>query len=233
MPRDPRTGGRRRGVPDLEPAAARPAPAHRPAAAVRVAALAAALLAGGCTTDYLRPPPPPASRPVIDHRAASSEALAADFARLEQLLAASPQRQLEIVGTAEEDFHTTPTASRKLRLALILGAPEQAGADLPRAQQLLQELAADPGASLLPAERSLVALELKQIGDYLTLERENRTLQADAARAGQLAGLRRRLDGAAEENAKLKRQLGEARAKLAAIANIEKSLNERKPGHPK
>jgi hypothetical protein len=193
--------------------------------------LSAALLLGGCSTDFFtqRPPPPPA--PVIDHKAASAEALADDFAVLEKLLAAPPEQQMQMVGSAEQDFRTTPTPSKKLRLALILGAPDQAAADLPRAQQMLQELAADPQSSLLPGERTLVSLQLKQIGDYLTLEAENRTLQADATRADQLTGLKRRLDGAAGENAKLKKQLEEAKAKLAAIANIEKSLNERKPGN--
>jgi hypothetical protein len=206
------------------------------APAVRVlrtaAALAALLLASGCA-DFMSPPPPPPAKPVIDRQAASSHALAEDFAALEQLVTAPAQQQMQMVGSAEEAFQATPTPSRKLRLALILATPEQAGTDLPRAQQMLQELAADPNSSLLPGERSLVALQLKQIGDYLTLEQENRTLQADAARAEQIATLRRRLDGAAEENESLKRQLGEARAKLAAIANIEKSLNERKPGRPK
>jgi hypothetical protein len=198
----------------------------------RPAALAfLALLASGCATDFFtqKPPPPPA--PVIDHRAASAEALADDFEVIYKLVAAPPDQQMQIVGSAERDFHATPTASKKLRLALILGTPDQAGADLPRAQQMLQELSAEPDSSLLPGEKSLVALQLKQIGDYLTLEAENRTLQADAARADQLAALKHRLDGAAGENAKLKKQLEEARAKLAAIANIEKSLNERKPGN--
>lgn len=192
----------------------------------------AALLAGGCSTDFFaRKPPAAAAAPVIDHRAASSEALADDFAALAKLIAASPEQQMQIVGTAEQDFQKIPTPSNKLRLALILGTPDQAGADLPRAQQMLQELSADPNSSLLAGEKSLVDLQLQQIGDYLTLEAENRTLQADAARADQLAALKRRLDGAAGENAKLKKQLEEAKAKLAAIANIEKSLNERKPGN--
>lgn len=192
--------------------------------------LSAALLVGGCSTDFFQKPPPPPA-PVIDHRAASAEALADDFAVLDKLLAAPLEQQMQMVGTAEQEFRTTPTPSKKLRLALILGTPDQAAADLPRAQQMLQELAADPQSSLLPGERTLVALQLKQIGDYLTLEAENRTLQADAARADQLATLKHRLDGAAGENAKLKKQLEEAKAKLAAIANIEKSLNERKPGN--
>jgi hypothetical protein len=197
------------------------------------AVLAAVLLLGGCATGFLAPPPAPAPKPVIDHKAASAEALADDLSVLASLLAAPPQQQMQIVGTAEQDFRNTPTPSRKLRLALILGTPDQAGSDLPRAQQMLQELSSDPQSSLMAGERALVALELQQIGDYLTLARENRTLQADAARAEQLVSLKRRLDGAAEENEKLKKQLGEARAKLAAIANIEKSLNERKPGRPK
>jgi len=199
------------------------------------AALAAALLASGCVSSLFNPPPPPPAKPVIDRKAASAEALADDLDLLEKLIAAPPQQQMEMIGTAEEALQRTPTPNLKLRLALVLGTPGQAGSDLPRARNLLRELAADPSSSssLLPAERSLASLELKQIGDYLTLEQENRTLQADAARAEQLVALKRRLDGAAVENEKLKRQLVEARAKLAAIANIEKSLNERKPGRPK
>jgi hypothetical protein len=197
------------------------------------AALTAALLTGGCANLFPPKHAPPAAKPVIDRKAASSEALADDFAVLDKLIAAAPDEQVKITGGAEADFQTIPTPSRKLRLALILGTPGQAGADLPRAQQMLEELSSDGESSLLPGERSLVALQLLQIGDYLTLEQENRTLKADAARAEQIAALKRRLDGAAGENAKLKRQLQEARAKLAAIANIEKSLNERKPGRPK
>ena len=193
-------------------------------------ALSAALLTGGCANDFFQKPPPP-PKPLIDHKAASSEALADDFALLDKLIAAPPDQQMQMVGAAEQDFQATPTPSKKLRLALILGTPDQAGADLPRAQELLEELSSDPQSSLLPGERHLVALQLKQIGDYLTLEEENRTLQADASRADQLAALKHRLDGAAGENAKLKKQLDEAKAKLAAIANIEKSLNERKPGN--
>lgn len=201
--------------------------------ALAALALAVGMLASGCTTGLLAPQPAPPPTLVIHRRAASSEALAEDFAALQKLISAPPEQQMEMVGTAEEHFQKTPTPTRKLRLALILGTPNQAGTDLPRAQKMLQELAGDPDSPLLPGERALVALELQQIGDYLTLEQENRTLRAEAARADQLVTLRHRLDGAAQENERLKRQLAEARAKLAAIANIEKSLNERKPGRPK
>ncbi|HEY7888901.1 MAG TPA: hypothetical protein VIC29_11830 [Steroidobacteraceae bacterium] len=207
----------------------KPGPSTR-APALLPLALCAAVLLGGCSTDFFTQAPKPPPRRVIDHRAAAAEALADDFAVLGKLIVAPAQQQMQIVGSAEEDFHTTPTPSKKLRLALILGTPDQAGSDLPRAQQMLQDLSADPRSSLLAGERTLVTLQLKQIGDYLTLEAENRTLRADAARADQLGALKHRLDGAAGVNAKLKKQLEEAKAKLAAIANIEKSLNERKPG---
>lgn len=202
-----------------------------PRSRLHLASLAGALLLSGCSTDFFTQKPPPLPAPVVDQKAVAAEELADDLAVIYKLVTAPPDQQMQIVGSAEEDFHTTPTPAKKLRLALILGTPDQAGADLPRAQQMLQELSAEPDSSLAPVEKSLVALQLKQIGDYLTLEAENRTLQADAARADQLAGLKHRLDGAAGENAKLKKQLDEARAKLAAIANIEKSLNERKPGN--
>lgn len=200
-------------------------------AALGLPILVTALLTSACATDFFSKPPAPPAQPVIDHKGASTAALADDFDVLAKLIAAGPEEQMQMVGAAEQDYKATPTPSRKLRLALILGTPDQAAADLPRAQQMLQELSADPNSSLLPGEKSLVALQLKQIGDYLTLQRENRTLHADATRAEQLEPLKRRLDGAAGENAKLKKQLEEARAKLAAIANIEKSLNERKPGN--
>lgn len=193
--------------------------------------LAAVLLVSGCADGFFARQPPAPSRPVIDHKAAAAEALADDLAVFDKLISAEPSQQMQILGTAEQDFHATPTPSRKLRLALILGTPGQAASNLPRAEAMLSELANDPSSSLYPGERTLVTLQLKQIGDYLTLAAENRTLQADAARAHELAPLKHRLDGAAGENAKLRKQLQEAQAKLAAIANIEKSLNERKPGN--
>ena len=84
----------------------------------------------------------------------------------------------------------------------------------------------------MAGERSLALLELQQIDDHLTLEAENRRLQGDAVRADRerLSTVNRRLQLETDENARLRKELEEARAKLDAIANIERSLNERKPG---
>jgi hypothetical protein len=84
---------------------------------------------------------------------------------------------------------------------------------------------------LMSGEQALTFLELQQIDDHLTLEAENRRLQTDAVRADRerLAAVNRRLQLETDENGRLRKELEEARAKLDAIANIERSLNERKP----
>jgi regulator of replication initiation timing len=46
-----------------------------------------------------------------------------------------------------------------------------------------------------------------------------------------MAAATRRLQAEVDENTRLRKELDEARAKLDAIANIERSLNERKPSN--
>ncbi len=86
---------------------------------------------------------------------------------------------------------------------------------------------------LLSGERALAFLELQQIDDHLTLEAENRRLQGDAVRVDRehQGTANRNLQVETDENARLRKELDEARAKLDAIANIERSLNERKPNN--
>jgi hypothetical protein len=149
---------------------------------------------------------------------------------LQKLVKASPAEQAEIVAAAQRDYETAPTPSRQLRFALILATPGHPATDLPRAQRLLRELMANP-EMLMSGEQALTFLELQQIDDHLTLEAENRRLQTDAVRADRerLAAVNRRLQLETDENGRLRKELEEARAKLDAIANIERSLNERKP----
>jgi nucleoid-associated protein YgaU len=86
---------------------------------------------------------------------------------------------------------------------------------------------------LMTGERALTLVELQQIDDILTVEAENRRLQSDAVRADRekTSTANRRLQSELDENARLRKELEEARAKLDAIANIERSLNERKPSN--
>jgi hypothetical protein len=174
----------------------------------------------------VQPPPP------VNRQAAASTVLADDLQLLQTLVQGTASDQAEIVSTAQRDYETAPTPSRQLRFALILATHGHPGTDLPRAQRLLRELMANP-EMLMAGERSLAFLELQQIDDHLTLEGENRRLQSDAVRADRerLANVNHRLQLETDENARLRKELEEARAKLDAIANIERSLNERKPSN--
>jgi hypothetical protein len=206
------------------------APKHRLPASVT---LVTTLLFSGCATDLFHPEHPPQSAPpVVNRAAATSTVLADDLQLLQTLVQGTPSDQAEIVATAQRDYETAPTPTRQLRFALILATPGHPGTDLPRAQRLLRELMANP-EMLMASERSLAFLELQQIDDHLTLEGENRRLQSDAVRADRerLANVNHRLQLETDENARLRKELEEARAKLDAIANIERSLNERKPSN--
>jgi hypothetical protein len=194
--------------------------------------LASAFIAA-CATDQaprdkeVHPPPP-----VVDKNAASAAVLTDDLQLLQKLVQAAPAEQAEITAAVQRDYETAPTPSRQLRFALVLANPGHPATDMPRAQRLLRELMANP-EMLLSGERALAFLELQQIDDHLTLEAENRRLQGDAVRADRerLSNATRRLQVETDENTRLRKELEEARAKLDAIANIERSLNERKPSN--
>jgi hypothetical protein len=183
-----------------------------------------------CTAGLMSGQRTPAPAPVVIPAQATSSLLS-DYLQLLQHLVQGPAAdQAEIVTSAQRDYDAAPTPSHQLKLALVLGTPGHPAADLPKAQGLLRELMANP-EMLLPGERALAFLELSQIDDHLTLESENRRLQAEAVRADRerMASANHRLQTELDENARLRHELEEARAKLDAIANIERSVNERKP----
>jgi hypothetical protein len=188
-----------------------------------------ALVAAGCTVGPGQRAP--SAAPAVNTAVASSTVLNEYLLLLQRLVQGPPAEQAEIVAKAQREYDTAPTPSRELKLALILGTPGHLATDLPKAQALLRELIANP-EMLLPGERALTFLELLQIDDHLTLDAENRRLHSEAVRADQqrVAAATHRLQAETDENARLRRELEELRAKLDAIANIERSLNERKPG---
>ena len=216
-----------RGMPLIAPPAAgrHCRLALRAAACVGLALVTAAC--SGLLSGQRAQAPPPVTRPTSETAAILGEYLQ----MLQKLVQGQPSEQAEILANAQRDYDIAPTPSHELKLALILGTPGHPATDLPRAQTMLRELMASP-EMLLPAERALTFLELSQIDDHLTLETENRRLQAEALRADheRLANANHRLQAEIDENARLRRDLEDARAKLDAIAKIERSLNERKPG---
>jgi hypothetical protein len=192
------------------------------------ALLGLAALAGCATEAGNQPPTPP---PVVVSPAAAGSTVLADYLQmLQRLVQGPPAQQAEILVSAQREYDAAPTPSHQLKLALVLATGGHPGTDRPRAQKLLRELMANP-ETLLPGERALAVLELSQIDDHLTVEAENRRLQGEAVRADRerMTTTNHRLQTELEENARLRRELEEARAKLDAIANIERSVNERKP----
>jgi hypothetical protein len=194
-----------------------------------VAALAA--LVSGCATDLFarKDSRPPVQAPVIDRQAASAALISGYLENLQRLVQSAPAEQAEIAAAAQREYDLAPTPSHQLRLALVLATPNHAATDLPRAQRLLRELMAAP-AALLPAERALAFLEQQTVDVQLALEAENKRLQSTVVRndKDRSAAANKRLQAEVEENARLRKELEEAQAKLDAISDIEKSLSERK-----
>jgi hypothetical protein len=141
-----------------------------------------------------------------------------------------PARQAELFQSAKDAAELTPTTSNKLKYALALATPGYSGSDPVAAQRQLSELLARP-ETLLPIERLLALVELKEVEQRLILQAENKRMRDDAQRdesREKLLAINRRLAAESDENVRLRKALDEARAKLEAITHIERSINDRK-----
>ena len=142
-----------------------------------------------------------------------------------------PARQAEMFQSAKDAAELTPTTSNKLKYALALATPGYSGSDPVAAQRQLAELLARP-ETLLPVERLLALVELKEVEQRLILQAENKRMRDDASHEDndtrdKLQAINRRLAAESDENVKLRKALDEARAKLEAITHIERSINDR------
>jgi len=170
--------------------------------------------------------------PPVDRAAVSAASLSRELVVLQRLIQGAPAEQAEILASAKHAYDTAPTPSNELAYALVLATPGHPGFDAPHAEQLLREALATP-ETLLPSERAMAVVTMRTTERQLALTAENQRLQMQAERSvgdgeRSTAALDRRLQGEQEENAKLRKELGEAQSKLDAIANIERSLNARK-----
>jgi hypothetical protein len=138
-----------------------------------------------------------------------------------------PARQAEVFESAKDAAALVPTTSNKLKFALALATPGHSGSDPVAAQRQLSELLATP-ETLLPAERLLAQVELQEVEQRLILQAENTRLRDEAPRElrDKLAGVNRRLAAESDENARLRKALDEARAKLEAVTHIERSITD-------
>jgi plasmid stability protein len=151
---------------------------------------------------------------------------------MERLSRATPAEQAEIVQNAKDAAELTPTTSNRLRYALALATPGHGKTDEDAARQMLTQLLATP-ETMLPAERALAWISLKDVDLRLILQAENQRLQAATTQQDRdrTAATNRRLQAEIEENARLRKQLAEAQAKLDEITRIERAIIERNPGN--
>jgi hypothetical protein len=197
----------------------------------KLSVLSLCLLVGGCATGLGAKHEP--ALPSVDRNTTESTVLSGYLDLCLRLARGTPAEQAEILATANNDYTAAPTPSRVLRYAMVLSTPGHAGHDPVVAQRLLHEVLANP-ETLLPAERALAFLQLQQVERQEALQADVRRLQQGAERNtnDRIAQLTRRLTTESEENARLKKLLAEAQAKLDAIANIERSSNNGRQTQP-
>src|SRR5690606_29822964 len=139
--------------------------------------------------------------------------------------------QTETFQQVAQEAAASPTTTNRVKHALAVATPGHPNEDPAEAQQRLSRLLA-AGAALLPEERMLVAIHLKEVEQRLILDAETRRLreEARAALAAQDDESTERLQAALAENERLTEELQEAQQKLDAITNIERSIRERENG---
>ncbi len=139
--------------------------------------------------------------------------------------------QADVFRNAESAALFEPTTTNRLNYALALATPGHPSANAPEAQRLLAEVLA-AGDTLLPEERILAVVHLKEVEQRLILDAQAQRLQQEAAAASSAQNNQaaEQLRNALEENRRLRRELDDAREKLDAITNIERSIRERENG---
>ncbi len=191
-------------------------------------ALAGCSSLGGSTSD-IAPPQPPTAR----QAGAATDGLAVYLQTLSSLIEGDPVVQADVFRGVRAAADVSPTTTNRLMLALALATPTHPANNDAEAAALLNELLAT-GDALLPEEHVLALIHLKDVEQRLILDAEAERLQRATAAATAQRNDRsaQQLQAALEENRQLRAALDEARAKLDAITNIERSIRERENADP-
>ncbi len=177
------------------------------------------------------PPISPSTAAATAPRGANGDSLTLYLQTLHDLVDGDAVVQADAFRKAQEAAEAAPTTTNRLNLALALAMPGHPSSNPREAQRMLNELLAAPD-SLLPEERILAMVHLKEVEQRLILDAEAERLQraAAAAAAQRNDQASQRLQAALEENKQLRAELDDAHAKLNAITNIERSIRERENG---
>jgi hypothetical protein len=150
---------------------------------------------------------------------------------MRDLVEGDPVVQADTFMNAVEAARFEPTTTNRLNYALALATPGHPSSNPMEAQRLLSELLAAQN-SLLPEERILALVHLKEVEQRLILDAQAQRLQQEAATATTRGNNQsaQRVAGLIEENRRLQAELDDAQQKLDAITNIERSIRERENG---
>ncbi|MGC4027535.1 MAG: hypothetical protein QM696_01495 [Steroidobacteraceae bacterium] len=200
----------------------------------RASGLAAVLLLSACSAlDGFERPAARSAVAAPPAEVLQAAQISSYLTSLQQLVQGSPAEQAEVLAGARLGYEANHEGPALLRYGLVLAAPGHPGHDPAQAQRLLREALSRPELLNL-AERALAVVELQRVDDELRLAAENQRLVAETQRERERqknvapnATTARRLQVEMEENARLRKALEEARAKLDAIANIERSISDR------
>lgn len=195
------------------------------------AAILLPLLLSGCALLA----PQKGTRTPESNEAQEAARLASHLHAVDSALHVDAAAQAAVLGAAKQEWEQARQPSAGLRYALLLSMVEAPARDPLAAQVLLRDLLAH---EQLPAagERALAQFQLGQLDREFALNAEAQRLntelaqERERAREGAANGAAaRRLQTEIEENARLRRALDEARAKLDAITTIERRYTDRPP----
>jgi len=150
---------------------------------------------------------------------------------LDRLGRGGDAQQAEILEATRNAYLADPSTRKGLRYAFVLAVPGHAASDPAGARALIGESLATP-ETMLPSERALADLMVRDLDARLALARENASLRSGSNLPpddSRIADLNRRLQLETAEKDRLRRELERAEAKLEAIATLEGSATEPRP----
>ncbi len=157
--------------------------------------------------------------------------IVADYlSTLDRLGRGGAAEQAEILESTRSAYLADPSTRKRLRYAFVLSVPGHAASDPAGARALLGEALATP-ETMLPSERALADLMVRDLDARLALSHENATLRngSDLQEDNRIADLNRRLQTETAEKDRLRRELERAEAKLEAIATLEGGAPQPRP----
>jgi hypothetical protein len=166
--------------------------------------------------------------PTVGATPLNAEGLAVYLEMMRVLIEGDALTRTETWRSVSDAAEFAPTTTNRLKAALASSVPGHPGSDAAQAVRRLSGLLS-AGDALLPEERVLALVQLRDVEQRLILETTAQQLRTEmsAAIEQQDAEASARLQSLLNENQRLQSALDEATEKLDEITSIEQSIRER------